>query len=387
MSPSSTPRGHDLRPGRRAGRVAASPVLVALVLATLVVAACAAGPAPAPPTPTASTASPTPGRTLATATVAVSTPSPVASPPPLSFPPPGTPEPCRPGDLRCAPYGALAERGIPYTPTIDCGGGTTCRLFLDLYHPSPGGGGDAGGDPSPVPPAGGWPLVVAIPGGPAPAGIREGLGTFAARLAAQGAVVAIADIRETPDYGGAYPATFGDVACAIRTARELGIAYGADPSSVTLVGHSLGGWATSVVALSPRSWPVDGRACSRSDASPLPDRLVAVGAVTSLAQVGEGILVPFFGGTREEAPAAWGAGDPVAVAGDPTARRIPVSIVLGELDGVSTRATIAPFVEALTRRSRPPTVVVAPGADHATVLESATLLEAILGRPPLLVGG
>lgn len=380
MSPSSTPRGHDLRPGRRAGRAAASPILAALVAA-----ACVAGPTP-PPTPVVSTASPTPGPTTA-ATAAVATPDASPSPPPaVSFPPPGTPEPCRPGDLRCAPYGALAELAIPYTPTIDCGGGTTCRLLLDLYHPAPGGGGSAGGDPSPVPPSGGWPLVVAIPGGPAPAGIREGLGTFAARLAAQGAVVAIADVRETPEYGGAYPATFGDVACAIRTARELGVAYGADPSSVTLVGHSLGGWATSVVALSSRAWPVDGRSCSRSDASPLPDRLVAVGAVTSLAQVGEGILVPFFGGTREEAPGAWAAGDPVAVAGDATARRIPVSIVLGELDGVSTTATIAPFVDALTRRSRAPAVVVAPGADHVTVLESPALLEAVLGRPPRLVG-
>ncbi|MFM2105494.1 MAG: hypothetical protein RL338_526, partial [Chloroflexota bacterium] len=363
-----------------------APFLVAASL-SLVLAACAGGATPSPTTTAAPSASPTPAGTPA-APSAVAMPAPTPSAPPaISFPPPGTPEPCRPGDLRCAPYGALAERGIPYTPTIDCGGGTTCRLLLDLYHPAPGGGGSAGGDPSPVPPPGGWPIVVAIPGGPAAPGIREGLGTFAARLAAQGAVVAIADIRETPEYGGGYPATFGDVACAIRTARELGVAYGGDPSSVTLVGHSLGGWATSVVALSPRSWPVDGLSCSRSDGSPVPDRLVAVGAVTNLAQVGEGILIPFFGGTRDEEPAAWAAGDPVAVAGDAAARRIPVSIVLGEFDGVSTATTIAPFVDALTRRSRPPAVVVAPGADHTTVLESATLLEAILGRPPRLVGG
>ena len=51
-----------------------------------------------------------------------------------------------------------------------------------------------------------------------------------------------ADYRSSPAYGGGYPTTFGDVACAIRSARQGARQLGGDPSRVTLVAHSFGGF-------------------------------------------------------------------------------------------------------------------------------------------------
>ena len=48
-------------------------------------------------------------------------------------------------------------------------------------------------------------------------------------IAGQGAVVMVAGWREGPDWGGGYPTSFQDVACAIGVARKIGPVYGANP--------------------------------------------------------------------------------------------------------------------------------------------------------------
>ena len=94
-----------------------------------------------------------------------------------------------------------------------------------------------------------WPIFVFLPGGPSSPGelYRDILDPFAAALAGQGAVVMISGWREADYYGGGYPTSFADVACAIGVARQIGPSYGADPDRVTLVGHSTGGWPAMVV--------------------------------------------------------------------------------------------------------------------------------------------
>ena len=73
-------------------------------------------------------------------------------------------------------------------------------------------------------------------------GTRSYLADFAQLVAGQGAVVFVADYRESPEWGGGSPTTYQDIACAIRFARAHAAEYGGDGRRVTFVAHS---WAPS----------------------------------------------------------------------------------------------------------------------------------------------
>jgi acetyl esterase/lipase len=111
-----------------------------------------------------------------------------------------------------------------------------CRLDLIIYAPTSGGP---------------WPLVVFVPGAsgtekydptltPDERAAANDWPEIGRPLAGQGAVVMVASYREKMSTGGGYPVTHEDIACAIGVARTIGATYGADPTRVTLVGHTGG---------------------------------------------------------------------------------------------------------------------------------------------------
>lgn len=241
---------------------------------------------------------------------------------------------------------------------------------MDVYHPVSSTG-------LQTPPPGGWPLVVAIPGGPAAPGGRGGLSPLASALAIRGTVVVLADWRQSPEWGGGYPASFRDVACAIRMARKVAGDYGADPSKVTLVAHSFGGFAGAVVALSPTSFDPPAGQCLAAHGSDRPDAYVGIAPVSILDDIGGTFLPTFFGGNRADRPAAWSAADPVALA-DKTAPAIPIRLVVGLADSTVPPATVAPLEAALRAAGRDVEVVQIDGAAHQDILVRPQTLSTVI---------
>jgi pimeloyl-ACP methyl ester carboxylesterase len=209
-----------------------------------------------------------------------------------------------------ASYGTQSYTTIDdavYTAPVNCGD-HTCQIALDVYVPT---------GPGP------HPTVVLLRGGPSSFGGRLGLGYFASQLASAGMLVYNADYRDTASDGGGYPMAFQDVACAIRYARATSSALGGD-EAVTLVGHSLGGWVGSVVALDATEF----QGGCLYGGSGRPDAFVGLAGNYDL-QGNEGDLYRFFGADAGASAAAYDASNPFKYA---TRSPIPVRLVAGTAD-------------------------------------------------------
>lgn len=252
---------------------------------------------------------------------------------------------------------------IPFTSAVPCGAdSTTCILELDSFAPSNGKG---------------LPVVVMIPGGPVPLGYRSYLWGLARLVAWKGAVVFTADYRSGPQWGGGYPQTFADVACAVTYARGNAAQLGGDPSRVTLLAHSFGGFPGSVVSLSKHDFSVDEPACQAAAANGRPDSFVGVAAVYGFDHVGADFLAQLLGGPKDTAPAAWAATDVQTLA---TAKGHPspeVLLLAGTADAVAPITTADEFASELRAGGIGVTVASVQGADHNSILTDPTTLDAI----------
>jgi acetyl esterase/lipase len=253
--------------------------------------------------------------------------------------------------------------GAPFSPEIPCGESGTCTLALDIFHPRSGGP---------------WPVVVAVPGGPAGPGIRSYLADFALMVAGQGAVVFVADYRESPEWGGGSPGTYQDIACAIKFAREHGAEYGGDGSQVTLVAHSLGPFFASTEALSVESFEPQPGTCLTVEGSPKPDAFVGIAGIYSPTEVTSGFLDSFFGGSQAQAPAAWAAGDPFSVILETGANKIPVRLIHGEFDGNVVPQSSRDFEVALEAAGFDTQLTVIPRADHGSILQHRDTIRIVI---------
>lgn len=341
--------------------------MVAVIAVVALVAAAYTSLQPATPA-----ASPTPGAiSTAGSSAAPSAPSappspasPTPSAPPSEPPPPETdPYPCGEADPTCLSLDVQMTRDIDVTGPVPCGGDAACLLKVDSFA-LPGGTGR--------------PVVVMIPGGPLPPGNRTYLWNLARIVAGRGAVVFTADYRSSPAYGGGYPATFGDVACAIRFARERAPKLGGDPSRVTLVAHSFGGFPGAVLALSATDYAAKAQGCLTTTGDGRPDAFVGIAGVYSLDRIGQAFLTDFFGGDRATAPTAWDAGDVAVLAGLKGHRTPPVRLVTGTGDLVAPPATQEAFATILRAAKYDVTATVVDGATHDTVLYKAVAVDAIL---------
>jgi acetyl esterase/lipase len=252
---------------------------------------------------------------------------------------------------------------VPFTPELPCGSVGKCVLRADVLYPRA---------------AGQWPVVVAVPGGPGAPGIRSYLADFAQLVAGQGAVVFVADYREAPEWGGGSPTTYQDIACAIRYARAHAAEYGGDGRHVTLVAHSLGPFFATTEALSPDAFEPEPGTCLTRKGSTKPDAYIGVAGIYSQSGVTTEFLDSFFGGSQTEAPGAWAAGDPYAVILEPGARKIPVRLIHGELDGNVPPQSSRDFETALEAAGFDSELTVIPRADHVSVLQHRDTIRIVL---------
>jgi acetyl esterase/lipase len=224
----------------------------------------------------------------------------------------------------------------------------TSREMLDIYVPS---------GPGP------HPTVVLIRGGPSGDGGRRYLGSFASELAASGLLVFTADYRDIGNTGGGYPAAFQDVACAIRYARAQAERYDGEGSLVTLVGHSLGGWVGSVVALASEEFT---GGC-QADGSGRPDAFVGLAGNYDLA-AGGGVgrdLSVFFGGSAAQTATARSASDPLKLG---AGSKIPIRLVAGTADGTVNPSASTKLNAMLVNHGWNVGLTLVPGANHTSIL-------------------
>lgn len=247
------------------------------------------------------------------------------------------------------------------TPEVDCGRSGSCHLLIDSFA---------------LPGAKDAPVVVVIPGGPMAPGNRGDLWSLARWLAWHGAVAFTSDYRASPKWGGGYPETFADVACAISYARTNARRLGGDPSSVTLLAHSFGGFPLAVLSLSSRDY-AGAAPCNAPSSGGRPDAAIGIAGVYTFDRLGEDFLTEFFGGDRSSgAGARWELADPDRLALRPDARRIPILLLVGTLDVSTPLQTAQSFVGALGGDANA-RVVEIDGADHVSILESPRMVELV----------
>ena len=269
----------------------------------------------------------------------------------------------------CSDVAVAQWRGTPYTPPVDCGL-FDCQLLMDISAPTTGGP---------------WPIVVYLPGGPSdPSELyRDVLEPFAAALAGQGAVVMISSWREAELYGGGYPTSFADVACAIGVARQTGPAYGGDADRVILGGHSTGGWPPPVLGLTPTPFAPQPGACDQTAGSLRPDAVVVSDGVIDQVtgqEDGHNYVVRFLGGEQATRPDAWAAADPFALvkrypAG---ADAIPFLLIHGADDYLVLPKVSEDFQAALVAAGYDSRLLMIPKTGHVGALTKRVTIEAIM---------
>lgn len=257
---------------------------------------------------------------------------------------------------------------VPYTPAIACAepAGTTCRLAMDIVRPS---------DPGP------WPVFVLLPGGPSSPGRLDYLLPIATAIANRGAVVMVADWRQAAAFAGGYPTSFQDAACAVGVARAVARRYGGDPGDVTVVGHSLGGWAAAVISLTPAPISPAPGTCDPTAGSLRPDALVDLDGATDepdTMEDGAAYVAAFFGGTRAQRPAAYAAADALDIlAAHPAVDDpIPILLVHGQADTTVSPSVSKGLHAALLAAGYTNQLLLIPGG-HSAALASPTVVTAI----------
>jgi acetyl esterase/lipase len=143
---------------------------------------------------------------------------------------------------------------------------------------------------------------------------------MAEALSSRGYVVLTPEYRRSGGDGG-WPMTFDDVAAALDRVPEVdAVAPGrADPADVTLLGHSAGGHLAIWAALRARRLPIR--------------RVVALAPVADLVEayrrdLDDGAVAALMGGSPEELPDAYAAGDAARLLPGP----VPVTVLHGDLD-------------------------------------------------------
>jgi acetyl esterase/lipase len=347
-----------------------TPIGVAIaLLASLVLAGCGptVEPSDAPrttPSPSIAQSPPSPPPTSFPPALETPVPTPSSTIPTIESaePAPYLPPPCGEADPTCSSLNVRLHQDIDYAGPVPCGVvRIQCLLRVDAFALE-------GGSKRPI--------VVMIPGGPLPPGNRETLWPLARYVAGRGAVVFTADYRSSPEYGGGYPMTFSDVACAIRFARSRGAELGGDPSRVTLVAHSFGGFPATVLTLGSRDYATDHTACVAVTGDGRPQAFAGVAGIYTLDRIGQDFLATFLGGDRSTAPAAWAAADAASLAKSGSGRA-PVRLIVGAEDFIAPMAAAEVLATILRDEDREVVVSLIPDGTHDSVLRNAVTVDVI----------
>jgi acetyl esterase/lipase len=215
----------------------------------------------------------------------------------------------------------------------------------------------------------GAPAVVLVHGGGWVAGTPASTASLAKSLAEAGAIVFNASYR-TALTGGGYPATFDDIACAVRYARfRLGELGGS--GELILVGHSAGAHISAVVTLSEDAFGPD---CPWQGSS-TPDRFVGLAGLYEIDAVAP-VMDVFLGGDRSEAPDAWQAADPFAHLD--AAAGMDIMLVHGRDDSIVPPAASEQFAAALEDAGARVDLELVDGAGHMDMVSPAVTTDLIL---------
>ncbi|WP_168221322.1 alpha/beta hydrolase [Actinomadura sp. WMMA1423] len=158
---------------------------------------------------------------------------------------------------------SVGER--PHTEVYADVGGR--KLRLDVWRPrgeEAGGPAASGGGRAAAPAGAGRPAVVMVHGGDGPDVPRSSTPRWDVWLAERGHVVFDSDYRAFPK--GRWKEPPGDVKCAVGWVRQNASRFGVDPSRITLLGQSAGGYLSLLSAYSAG----DGRippSCPAADTS------------------------------------------------------------------------------------------------------------------------
>jgi acetyl esterase/lipase len=303
----------------------------------------------------------------------VASPTPIVSVPPATIepvptlgsfePPPYLPPGCGEPDPTCLSLNVRIQQDIDFAGPVPCGvDRVECLLRLDAFAL------DGGSD---------RPIVVMIPGGPLAPGNRDSLWPLARYLAGRGAVVFTADYRSAPSFGGGFPSTFTDVACAIRFARSKGAELGGDSGRVTLVAHSFGGFPASVVALSAHDYASDAQRCLADSGDGRPNAFGGVAGVYTLNRIGQDFLTGFMGGDRSLAPVAWAASDDAELVAGESRASVPVRLIVGSNDLVAPITTADDLATILTSAGRDVEVTTIADGTHDSVLRDVVTVDVL----------
>jgi acetyl esterase/lipase len=247
----------------------------------------------------------------------------------------------RPASL---PEGVACEAGLVYR---EAGGR---RLALDLYRPE--------GDP----PAGGWPVVLALHGGGWRGGSRTLYGPEVAPLARHGLAVAVADYRLSRPGAPSWPGNFEDVQAAVVWLRSHAAEHGLNPRRVAALGASAGGHLAALLGTAAEGPArVDGVIDLYGPAD-LPTLGGPAGAPG-------GPVALLLGGTAAERPGPAAAASPARRA---SAGAAPVLLFHGEADRLVPPDQSERLAAALRDAGVPCRLVRLPGEGHGFGLRVAS---------------
>lgn len=178
------------------------------------------------------------------------------------------------------------------------------------------------------------------------------------------------DLRRRRDHG------LRDITCTILAARALGALGGGDPGTVTLISHSLGGWAGAVIAMTPDGLGPDAAQCRFAEGDPGPDAFAGLAGAYAIGDADgwEAII----GVARADDPDAWAALDPVALVGRYGAPAIPLLLLHGEDDRNVLPDVSRQLAAALTAAGLSTSVVIEAGVDHGAIPTAPETIRALV---------
>jgi acetyl esterase/lipase len=240
---------------------------------------------------------------------------------------------------------------------------------LDLYLP-------AG-----TPPAGGWPVILAFPGGGWRWASRQQYGEQVAVLTKAGFAVAGVDYAyagSTPNGTHNWPVPLEDAQQAVRWTREHAGAFHLNPNEIVAMGDSAGANlalllgtypAGPVQTDSPPSGPT-------ADTSPVSDKVQAIvdfygpTDLTALYNESRTAVLPYFdtylGGNPAQYPGRYAAASPMTYLNSNTP---PVLIVQGLADDTNLPSQSTSLDAALTRAGVPHQLITVSWATHGFGLD------------------
>jgi acetyl esterase/lipase len=214
--------------------------------------------------------------------------------------------------------------------------------------------------------AGPFPAAVLVHGGGWVAGSPELMRDLARFLTRQGILTVNTPYTLAGDVPG-FPIAVDDVACAVRYAA----AHPDGDGTVAVIGHSAGAHLSALVALDDG---VYGEDCPLGGPV-IPSRLVGLAGPYEVSRLGP-LMLPFFGVSPVEDPAAWGAGNPLLqVDKNPALSSL---LLHGEEDGFVDLSFATDFAEALTRAGSEVLVEVVEGASHNDMTDPAYVGDLII---------